>query len=210
MISLFRFIVVYALFVGVALVIAFHKDMDVPINRPFSEFPQRLQSWRMTNQAEFSADVLSKLKPTDYLNRQYVDAGGKTVNLYIGFHGGGKDTGELHSPKNCLPGSGWYEVSSRRGEIRVPGGTINLVRAIYQKGESKELFLYWFQVRDRSISEEYSLKMAEIVNSAFHRRRDASFIRVSAPIDSEIDQTTAKCESFIRDFAPVIREFLPR
>jgi EpsI family protein len=109
-----------------------------------------------------------------------------------------------------LPGSGWYEVSSRRGEVQVPGGTINLVRAVYQKGESKELFLYWFQVRDRSISEEYSLKMAEIVNSAFHRRRDASFIRVSVPVDSGIDQATARCERFIRDFEPVIREFLPR
>jgi EpsI family protein len=164
----------------------------------------------MTNQIEFDADILSKLKPTDYLYRQYIDSSGKAVDLYIGYHGGGKDVGEIHSPKNCLPGSGWYEVSSRRGEVQVPGGTINLVRAVYQKGESKELFLYWFQVRDRSISEEYSLKMAEIVNSAFHRRRDASFIRVSVPVDSGIDQATARCERFIRDFEPVIREFLPR
>ena len=123
MISLFRFIVVYALLGSAALVIAFHRDIEVPINRPFSEFPRMFQSWHMTNQIEFDADILSKLKPTDYLYRQYIDSSGKAVDLYIGYHGGGKDVGEIHSPKNCLPGSGWYEVSSRRGEVQVRAPT---------------------------------------------------------------------------------------
>lgn len=210
MISLIRFMVVYALLGTAALVITFHRDMEVPTNRPFSEFPQTVQSWQMVKREVFSDDVLRILKPTDYYSCQYKDADGKTVNLYVGYHGGGKDGGEIHSPKQCLPGSGWYEASSRRGVLLTSGGAINLVRAVYQKGENRELFLYWFQVRDRSISEEYSLKMAEIVNSAFHRRRDASFIRISTPVDSEIDQATARCERFVRDFEPVIREFLPR
>jgi EpsI family protein len=84
------------------------------------------------------------------------------------------------------------------------------VRALYQKGESKELFLYWFQVRDRSISDEYSLKMAEILNSALYRRRDASFIRISVAVDGDSNQATARGEQFIRDFAPLFREYLPR
>jgi EpsI family protein len=210
MISLIRFMVVYVLLGTAALVIAFHRDMEVPTNRPFSEFPQTVQSWRMVKREEFSDDVLRLLKPTDYYSSQYKDVDGKTVNLYVGYHGGGKEGGEIHSPKHCLPGSGWYEASSRRGVLQTPGGAINLVRAVYQKGESRELFLYWFQVRDRSISEEYSLKIAEILNSALHRRRDASFIRVSVPVDSDIDQATARGERFIRDFEPVFREFLPR
>ena len=210
MISLIRFMVVYVLLGTAALVIAFHRDMEVPTNRPFSEFPQTVQSWRMVKREEFSDDVLRVLKPTDYYSSQYKDADGKTVSLYVGYHGGGKEGGEIHSPKHCLPGNGWYEASSRRGVLQTPGGAINLVRAVYQKGESRELFLYWFQVRDRSISEEYSLKFAEILNSALHRRRDASFIRVSVPVDSDIDQATARGERFIRDFEPVFREFLPR
>jgi EpsI family protein len=81
---------------------------------------------------------------------------------------------------------------------------------VYQKGDSKELFLYWFQVRERSISDEYSLKLAEIINSALYSRRDASFIRVSVPVDSDIDQAIANGERFIRDFEPQFRVFLPR
>jgi hypothetical protein len=65
-------------------------------------------------------------------------------------------------------------------------------------------------VRDRSISDEYSLKMAEIVNSVLYRRRDESFIRVSVPVDTDVEQATARGEKFIRDFEPLFREFLPR
>lgn len=205
-----RFMIVYALFMAAALVITFHRDTAVPTNRPFSQFPEQVQSWQMWKRSEFSDNVLNVLKPTDYLYREYKGVDGKTVSLYIGYHGGGKEGGEIHSPKHCLPGSGWHEVSTRRGVLAVPGGAINLVRSVYQKGDSRELFLYWFQVRDRSISDEYSLKMAEIVNSALHRRRDASFIRVSVPVDLDLDQAVARGEQFIRDFEPLFREFLPR
>lgn len=205
-----RFIIVYLLFAAAGLVITFHRDANVPMNRPFSEFPTQIKSWQLVKRSEFSADVLNVLKATDYLSSQYKDGAGKTVNLYIGYHSGGKDSGGIHSPKHCLPGSGWYEASNRRGTLKTPAGDINLVRAVYQKGDSKELFIYWFQVRDRSISDEYSLKLAEILNSALFRRRDASFIRVSVPVESELDQAIANGEQFIRDFEPQFRDFLPR
>jgi EpsI family protein len=208
--NMVRFMIVYVLFTATALVITLHRDISVPVNRPFSEFPQKVQSWQMSKRNEFGDNVLGVLKATDYLFRQYTDTDGRTVGLYIGYHGGGKDGGEIHSPKHCLPGSGWYEVSSHRGVLETPKGTINLVRAVYQKGESRELFIYWFQVRDRSISNEYSLKMVEIFNSARHNRRDASFIRVSVPFETDRDQAVATGEQFIRDFEPLFREFLPQ
>jgi EpsI family protein len=210
MISLPRFLIVYALLAATALVIMFHRDSVVPINRTFSEFPRQVKSWQMTSQEEFSDDIIKVLKPTDYLSRKYRDASGNTVSLYIGYHGGGKDGGEIHSPKQCLPGGGWMEMSSKRGSLVSPDGPINLVRAVYQKGDNRELFLYWFQVRDRSISEEFSLKLAEIVNSMLHRRRDASFIRVSVPVGSDVAQATALGDQFIRDVEPLFKEYLPR
>jgi len=210
MIDTKRFIIVYVLFALAGLVIIFHKDMAVPTNRPFAEFPQNLKSWQMVHSSEFSADVLSVLKPTDYLYRQYKDTDGKMVTLYIGYHGGGKGSGEIHSPKHCLPGSGWFEASSQSYKLATSGGTINLVKAVYQKGDSKELFLYWFQVRDSSVSDEYSLKAFEIVNSALYRRQDASFIRISVPVESKEEIAIAKGEQFIREFEPEFKKFLPQ
>jgi len=209
MIKTSRFIIVFILLAIAGLYINLHADITVPMNKPFTEFPTVSQAWRMSSQAEFSDNVLNVLKPTDYLSRQYQGADGARVALYIGYHGGGKGSGGIHSPKHCLPGSGWYEVSSKRDHLEVNGERINLVRAVYQKGESKEMFIYWFHVKGRTLSEEYSLKLAEITNSFLYRRRDSAFIRVSVPFETDEQGAAAVGERFVRDFYPVIREFLP-
>jgi EpsI family protein len=208
--DMMRFMAVYVLFTAAALTMIFHRDAEIPINRPLSEFPVQVKSWQMSKRNEFNDNVLGVLKPTDYLYRYYADAAGKNVSLYIGYHNGGRESGGIHSPKHCLPGSGWHAVSTSRGVLKLTGNTVHLVRAVYQKGESRELFLYWFQVRDRSISNEYSLKMAELINSALYRRRDESFIRISIAIDTDVNSAITAGEQFIRDFEPLFREYLPR
>jgi EpsI family protein len=210
MIKLNRFMTVYILFALVALYLATHADTAVPINKPFTDFPVRRGGWQMTYQQQFTEGELAVLKPTDYLSRQYVSPDGQRVSLYLGYHSGGKGTGGIHSPKHCLPGSGWYEVSSAKAVVPVAGESVNLVKAVYQKGEGKELFLYWFQVRDASLNDEYQLKFAEITNSATSRRRDSTFIRISVPFESDRGKAEAVGLQFINDFLPVIREFLPR
>lgn len=209
MIKKSRFVIVYVLLLITGLYISLHKDIDVPVNRPFDQFPANHRDWRSISDTVMSGGVLDKLKPSDYLFRHYAGIDGKRVSLYVGYHGGGKESGEIHSPKHCLPGSGWFEASSRRTELDVAGRHIRLVKAVYQKGESKEMFLYWFQVRDRTLSDEYSLKLAEITSSLLHRRRDAAFVRISVPFETEEEQAFAAGASFIKDFYPVICEFLP-
>lgn len=204
-----RFIVVYILLGITALYLFTHSDTTVPMNKPFSEFPLRVADWQMTSQHEFSDDVLNALKPADYLSREYVGPDGQRVSLYLGYHSGGKDSGPIHSPKHCLPGSGWYEVSSQKSSADTGGQKINLARAVYQKGESKALFLYWFQVRDKSLNDEYRLKLAEIMNSVTSRRRDSTFIRVSVPFETNQEKAEALGRQFIRDFQPEIKKFLP-
>ena len=88
-------------------------------------------------------------------------------------------------------------------------GTINLVKTVYQKGGNRELFLYWFQVRDKTLSNEYSLKLAGITGSIIHGRKDASFIRISVPFEENEHEAETAGVRFIRDIYPLIREFLP-
>lgn len=210
MLTSVRFIIVYLLLAAAALFLCLHRDLPVPVKRPFSQFPVQVASWHMSSEATFSDSVLEALKPTDYLYRQYVADGGGNVTLYIGFHGGGKGSGGIHSPKHCLPGSGWYEESSRRRQLEGGNERINLVQSVYRKGEGRELFLYWFQVRDRSLNDEYSLKLAEISGSLLQRRRDSAFIRISVPFEGDERAALELGERFIREFLPSIREFLPR
>ena len=182
----------------------------MPVNKPFSTFPALNGDWKMTSESFMPENVLDNLKPTDYLSRVYQNSSGERVTLYIGFHGGGKDAGEIHSPKHCLPGSGWHELYSRKLKVNTSSGSVNLVKSLYQKSDNRELFLYWFQVKGDTLDNEYSLKLAEIKNSAFYRRKDAAFVRISVPFVNDEAGAMHIGEAFVRDFFPLIDSYLPR
>lgn len=209
MIGKVRFLVVYLLLLAVGVYMSLHRDIKVPMAAPLESFPATLNGWRVAGEYGLSEDIQKVLRATDVLSRSYVDPQGRPVTLYVGYHAGGKESGEIHSPKHCLPGSGWFEVSSVRRQLELPQGKLNLVQAVYRKGEGSEMFLYWFQVRDKSISSEYALKLSEIVNSVLYRRRDASFIRVSVPFEGDEKRARETGERFITDFLPTLRKFLP-
>jgi len=209
MIKKTRFLIVYLLLILAGLYINMHSDVEVPLNRPFEDFPMEYKGWHMISESQFSDDVLNVLRPTDYMLREYVGTEGVLVSLYIGYHGGGKDSGVIHSPKNCLPGSGWYSLSDEKMTVRSGLKEIDLVKAVYQKGIDKELFLYWYEVGGKSVSNEVALKFTEITNSITYRRRDSAFIRVSVDVESDEDMSFLVGEKFIKDFYPVIVEFLP-
>lgn len=210
MIKKHRFFVVYLLLIAAALFVHLHGNVAVPVNRSLAEIPQRQGGWRMIGQARFDKRVLEVLQPTDYLYRTYVDDQGHRLTLYLGYHDGGPDSGPIHSPKHCLPGGGWQVLSTAAGVLTVGEEKINLVKAVYQNGQSKELFLYWFQVKGKTLANEYALKLAEVTNSIFHNRKDSAFIRISVPFEDDPDKAVALGERFVQDFYPHIAAVLPR
>jgi EpsI family protein len=205
-----RFIIVYTLIIITGLYINLHADIAVPINQPLYEFPKTLGSWQMVSEDTFSKNILDVLKPTDYLSRNYINTeDGSLVQLYIGYHNGSKDSGGIHSPKHCLPGSGWFQIVSGKFPIDMHGRSDEVVRAIYHKGEQKILFLYWFQMMGKIINNEYALKVGEITNSLRFGRRDEAFIRISVPSVTDQGQAEETAKRFAREFKPVIDAFLP-
>lgn len=203
-----RFLVVFVLLVLAGTFIHTHTTASVPVHKPLSEVPVAINSWRLLGQSSFSKDVLDLLRPTDYLVRRYQEGNGGVVDLYVGYHGGGKNERGIHSPRNCLPGSGWYEVSSYPMQVETSVGVIDLVRAEYAYGEYTTSFYYWFDVRGESLSDEYALKWAELVGGLLYGRKDASFIRISVP--SQVPDPDGVASRFIKDVYPVLNTFLPR
>ena len=207
----YRFFVVAGLLVLTALFVHFHRDVQVPVAQPLADIPLHLAGWVKVDESYFSEAVLKNLRPTDYLYRVYAaDAARQPVSLYIGYHGGGPDSGPIHSPKHCLPGSGWQNISETTKTLSVGTDRIHLVEAVYRNGDARELFLYWFQVRGASMTSEYALKLAEIKNSILYNRRDSAFVRISVPYREGEGGSLAAGERFVRDFYPRIKAVLPQ
>ena len=137
MIKIYRFTTVCLLLLSAALFINLHSDIYVPENKPFFEFPTKYKDWRMVSESVFSQEILNVLKPTAYMFREYVSDSGVPVYLYIGYHGGGNGSGEIHSPKHCLPGGGWFKSFEQEIVFDTGNKKINVVKACYSMGEEK-------------------------------------------------------------------------
>lgn len=210
MIKTWRFLLLFVLLSLAAAYVYARSEVAVPTSQPLDLFPQHVGAWHMTGQARFDERTLAVLRPADYLSRSYRNDKGESVSLYIGYHDGGPDSGAIHSPRQCLPGSGWNRLSSKVSSVEFDGQKIPYVQAIYQKDAEKQLFLYWFQVRDAIVTDEYMMKVEQIINSIKANRRDSSFIRLSVNATDRVDQAVAVGEQFIRDFYPAISQALPR
>jgi len=66
----------------------------------------------------------------------------------------------MHSPKHCLPGSGW-EISGDPHDVNSCSGydaTIN--RNVIQRDTDRMLVFYWYQSPDRVFASEYKGKFS--------------------------------------------------
>ena len=189
----------------------FHTTNPTPLPSPLNEFPVEVAQWRLVREEIFSQEALNVLRPTEYLYRRYVRPDGSAVNLYIGYHDGARNAGQIHSPKNCLPGGGWFQESSRTTSLELPGGRrMPLEEAVYRQGDAVEVMLYWFEAGGVQVTNEYAFKLKEIENSVFRGRRDAVFVRigVSAGRDT-LEQSFQVARSFLYEAWPSLKAYLP-
>ncbi len=103
-------------------------------------------------------------------------------------------------------------MSSKYVLIDVPGldAPINAVKMIIQKGERRQLVVYWYQTGSKYIANEYAQKAQLVWNAIRHNRTDGSLFRVTAPIvDESVEETYAMQEEFIRMIVPELRGYLP-
>lgn len=185
----------------------------IPIHRPLKEFPRQISGWSMTSETPVTDEVQAVLKADDTLSRSYVNPGsGRSAHLFVAYFRSQHTGVAPHSPKNCLPGSGWAPVSSGTITLQLPGrselGEIN--RYVVAQGSSRSAVYYWYQTHRRVIASEYWAKIYLVLDSIRDNRSDTSLVRVVVPIgagEEELADRTAI--EFIQSFFQPMSGFLP-
>jgi EpsI family protein len=189
------------------------KAEYAPAAPPMAAFPSELGGWRMVAEYPVEEEVQKVLRADDTLNRSYVSAGQVPLNLFMAYFKSQKTGVAPHSPKNCLPGSGWAPLSSEIAMVQIPGRSepLEVNRFIVARGTEKTLVLYWYQTAYRVIASEYEAKVWLVIDSLMHRRSDTAIVRVVAPLpegrEGEIDKLTAE---FISAAFPAVSRQIPR
>jgi EpsI family protein len=194
-----------------ALLYGFARKEVLPTAPPLSSFPTTVAGWFMVEEGVVEKEVQEVLKADDLLTRTYSSANG-AANLFIAAFQSQRNGKAPHSPKNCLPGSGWVPSVSEFVPINVPGRAQPIVvnRYVVQKGESASIVLYWYQSRDRVVANEYSAKFYVMADAMRYNRTDTALVRVIVPVmGKDFKQASDIAERFVKDTFQTVSAHLP-
>lgn len=185
---------------------------SIPLRQSFDALPLHVAPWSGRPLA-LDAKVLDILRVDDYVLRTYGDGQNLPVELYIGYYQSQRQGATYHSPKNCLPGSGWTFLSTGTLPVQVDRLTtapVAINKFVIQKGQDKQLVLYWYQDRGRVITSEYWAKLYMIWDAIWRNRTDGAFVRITVPFagDSE-EQALQQGRAFTEKIFPLLAEYLP-
>ncbi len=186
-------------------------ETQVSLARPLANFPSTSGDWRVASVGVVEPEVQDVLRADDTLTRWYTSPHGG-ANLFVAFFKTQRTGQSPHSPKNCLPGTGWTPSQTGTIDIDVPGmEKIHVNKYVVAKGDNRSLVLYWYQTPSRVIADEFAAKYYLIRDSIQYHRSDTSLVRVVVPIVNNNDDAATRIGvSFIQAVYPGLRSYLPK
>jgi exosortase D (VPLPA-CTERM-specific) len=168
-----------AVFYGISL-----RAEPTPVSKPLSAFPAVLGRWHMEREGVIDQDERDTLRADDYLSRQYAGSSGQSANLFVAYFRSQRTGQTPHSPKNCLPGSGWAWSVSDTLRLQVAGRAqpIDVNRYIVSRGDEHAVVLYWYQSQDRVVANEYQAAAFTAWDALRYNRTDTALVRVVTPV----------------------------
>jgi EpsI family protein len=187
------------------------REEVVPNSRPLAAMPRNFGDWQFAGEGVVDAETNAVLRADDTLVRSYQNNGTDLELFVAGFRS--QRTGKApHSPKNCLPGSGWTPLGDREITVDVNRGQpIPVNRYIVAHGDSRSLVLYWYQSRDRAVAGEFKAKFWVMADALRYNRTDTALVRVIVPIRDR-DEVTAEKQAtdFVKSMYSTLLDYLPQ
>jgi EpsI family protein len=207
--------VTLALLAQAALLYSAQKPEVVPDTAPLASLPLNLGNWQYIQDYAIDDETRDVLKADDLLLRGYGDpAIRRAGTVFVAAFRSQRNGKAPHSPKNCLPGSGWTQLSSDMYPINVGNAEPIVVnRYIVQHGDERSLVMYWYQSRQRVIASEYTAKFWVMADAIRLNRTDTALVRVVMPIletdHADPAAATSAAVGFVQAFFQTLRHLLP-
>ncbi|MCP4634215.1 MAG: EpsI family protein [candidate division Zixibacteria bacterium] len=204
-------LIILTILVGVITIALRYRSVQPDRMADFTNMPLEIDGW-IGVQKYFHESVYDVLKSDVTEYRLYTSPDNEELYFFAGYFQNQKYGSQIHSPKNCLPGSGWEIREKKYFDFRTPDGeTVRANLFWIAKGSTPQLMIYWFVTRGGILSNEYSLKVDLVANSLKRLPTDACFIRLTIPHkpDQTKDDMINTAEEFLELFYPHIRTSLP-
>jgi EpsI family protein len=197
---------------GQGLLVYWSAGTEHPPPLPaLSQFPADFAGWRELREDPIDPDVVNTLKADRLLSRTYNNRDGESAEFLVAwFQSQRAGASQPHSPKVCLPASGWTPESTGELTIATAAGGITVNRYVVASRNERAVILYWYQTSRRAIAGEWASKLWLVADAIRDRRTDTALVRIV--VDSQPggdDRATGTAASFARSVYPLLREELP-
>ena len=209
-----RFAMVFAMLSGTALFLRSRGQAEnLPPTEPPASFPWRVGNWQ-GKEVPIPQWALDVLGAGEFLERNYSRTPEEpSIDFFLAYFPSQRMGTSMHSPQNCLPGSGWTPVEFARVELSRPGaGTIRVNHYVLAKGLNRVLVLYWYQAHGRVVASEYWAKFYLVADAIRMNRSDGAMVRVMTPIAQNESLTSAEQRgvAFVQNVLPLLDRYIPR
>jgi EpsI family protein len=191
----------------------FQRRENVPPREPLAEFSLDGSDWKSIQDVQLDQETLDVLKADDILSRVYQNqADGKVATLFVAYFQTQRTGKAPHSPKNCLPGSGWVQDQAGMIDIPISGEPqpISVNRYIVSHGGNQSVVLYWYQARNEVIASEYKAKIATVMDAIRYNRSDTALVRVVVGVQNgDTQRAVDTATGFVKTFFEPLKRHLP-
>jgi exosortase D (VPLPA-CTERM-specific) len=181
-----------------------------PPRAAFVDFPMQIDGWQGAPFA-LEQQYIDALRFDDYVLADYRSDKEQPVNFYAAYYRSQRKGQSAHSPQSCLPGGGWEIASLTQAELPVLAATMQPLRAnraVIQRGDQKQIVLYWFKQRDRNLTNEYLVKVYLLWDAFSRQRTDGALVRLAALVGP--GESEAAVDRRLQQFAAAVGRELSR
>jgi EpsI family protein len=156
------------------------RRISQPLALPLEQIDSSILGWSAFEEQTLPPYTLHALDATSYLARSYRKGDGR-LELFIAFYAQQRAGESMHSPKHCLPGSGWEIWQQGSALVPVNGKEIEINRYRIENLGARELMFYWYQSRNRVFASEYLGKLLLARDTLLSGQTAGSIVRIMLP-----------------------------
>jgi exosortase D (VPLPA-CTERM-specific) len=187
----------------------------IPQREALVSFPMSVEDWH-GRRVGLERDIVEVLQLDDWIIADYRRTSDSAlVNFYVAYYDSQRKGASAHSPQSCIPGGGWRieDFSERPIEgVLAEGLPLRVNRAVIAKGDERQLVYYWFQQRDRLLTNEYIVKWFLFWDAVTRNRTDGALLRLVTPIlgYEEEGQGDLRLAEFVAAAYPHLSSYIPQ
>lgn len=161
---------------GAGLAFSLRRNPD-HLAVPLETISEEIRGWKQVATQPIGPNALKRLLPTEYVSRTY-RRDGKDLGLFIAFYAQQRAGESMHSPKHCLPGTGWEIWKYDSTKVPTSHGPVLVNKYFVQNAGKRVIVYYWYQSRQRIIASEYLGKLMLIRDAVVDGRTAGTLVRI--------------------------------